>query len=248
MPQEQLEYGVHQTERCPTTGREHVQFMVVFPERRRLGQLKKMFPGDHLEPAKHPRLARDYCMKEETRVTPPVEVGSVGTWGKEVRKLNVIEALSTKRVRDVLNEYPDLWRSVRQLRDLRSELQPTRRSLSLGILFHGKTGTGKTRSSQLISSFLGDDCYWKPTGKWWNNYDQERVVFYDEFRGDLTPGEVLRLLDRTPHQVEYKGGVTNFVSPWVIFCSNLSLEHMYYSVDKRSLDAIRRRFICIEFL
>lgn len=187
-------------------------------------------------------------MKEETRVTDPVEVGSVGTWAKESKEMNIPKVIAGKRVRDFLEERPDMWRSARALRELRSEVAPRRESLTQGILFTGRTGTGKTKLSSLISRFVGaEETYWKPAGKWWNGYDQEELVIYDEFRGQSEVAELLKILDRTPHQVEYKGGVTQFNSRVVIFCSNLALENMYY-VDKPTLEAIKRRMIVVNFL
>lgn len=187
-------------------------------------------------------------MKLDTRVSGPVEVGTLGTWAKKLKEVNMPEILSKKRVRDLLVDRPEMWRSVRALKDLRSEVQPRRDKLTAGVLFCGKTGTGKTKLASLISSYLGaDETYWKPVGKWWNGYDQEQLVVYDEFRGQCEVSELLKLLDRTPHQIEFKGGVGQFNSNMIIFCSNIMLEHMYPDMDFATLEAIRRRFLVINF-
>jgi len=36
----------------------------------RFDSIKKLYPGAHIESAKHPRKAFEYCSKEETRVGP----------------------------------------------------------------------------------------------------------------------------------------------------------------------------------
>lgn len=247
LPQD-LQYGVYQKEMCPSTSRIHCQFFVVFSQRKRLDQVKKIFPGDHVEPSRHPVEARAYCMKEATRVEGPFEIGSLGPWAKKAKDVNIPKEMAGKRVREYMEEHPDMWRSIRTLRELRSEVAPRREALTQGILFTGRTGTGKTKLSSLISQFVGfDETYWKPAGKWWNGYDQEKLVIYDEFRGQTEVSELLKLLDRTPHQVEYKGGVTQFNSRLVIFCSNLPLGQMYFC-DMPTLEAIKRRFLVVNFL
>nr|WAE42515.1 MAG: replication associated protein [Cressdnaviricota sp.] len=242
-----VEYGVYQRERCPTTSREHSQWFVVYSKRRRFPQVQKDFPGDHVEAAKCPKKAREYCMKEESRISMPVEVGSVGAWAKDIRGMNVVTMLKEQRVVQVLETYPDLWRSTRQLKDLRFEFQPVRSDLTRGILFTGSTGTGKTKCAALISAFVGS-CYWKNGSKWWNGYDGEDMVIWDEFRGseNMYSWDVLRLLDRTPYQVESKGGVSQFNSRLVLFCSNRNLADMY-QLDEKTMDAVKRRIHVVNF-
>jgi len=61
-------YGSAQLERGEK-GTEHVQIMFG-GKKFRFDSIKKLYPGAHIESAKHPRKAFEYCSKEETRVGP----------------------------------------------------------------------------------------------------------------------------------------------------------------------------------
>lgn len=76
--------------------------------------------------------------------------------------------------------------------------------------WYGPTGTGKSREA--AERF--PDAYWKPpTTKWWDGYDGQADVIIDDYRRDLcTFAELLRLLDRYPMSVEYKGGTTQMLA------------------------------------
>ena len=239
---EGIAYGVYQKEKCPTTGRVHVQFFCQMTKRTRLSAMKKLFPGDHLEIARSPVEARAYCMKEETRVSSPVEVGK---W-KEEKSVDMVSAVKRARVCDILEEQPQLWRSARALMELRQLYSSPRREMTRGYLFVGKTGCGKTRTANLIAEFVGDS-YWQDCSQWWNGYDGQDVVIVDEFRGQYEPSFLLKLLDRYPMKVPFKGGYSNFSSKCVIFTSNLDLALMYDKIDSRTVDAFKRRIKVINF-
>lgn len=84
----------------------------------------------------------------------------------------------------------------------------------------GPTGTGK---STLVRERF-PDAYWKDASKWWgsseNHYDGQEVVVLDEFNGFLPFEEMKRLINLTPHVVEYKGGQTQFLARHIIIISN----------------------------
>nr|WAE42986.1 MAG: replication associated protein [Cressdnaviricota sp.] len=241
-----VSYGISQREKCPDTGRIHTQFFVKMATRQRMSSMKKIFPGDHLEVAKCPMKAREYCRKEETRVSLPVEVG---VWEEPgVSTQSVLESVRSQRVVDLIASQPSLWRNLRVLSDLRSSVAPRRCTLTRGLLFTGATGTGKTSIAARIAEYVGfNEVFWHNGSKWWQNYDQQELVIFDEYRGQFTPTETLRLLDRHPYQVEYKGGFANFNSNFVILTSNLDLERMYMGIDPATIAAIKRRLLVVNF-
>ena len=205
--------------------------------------MKKIFPGDHLEIARSPSEARAYCMKEETRVSSPVEVGTFVT---PISIDNMVNAVKTSRVTEILEGNPSLWRSTRQIQELRQLFQSVRTELTLGYLLVGPTGCGKTRTASLISQYVGDS-YWHDCSQWWPGYDSNTLVVMDEYRGQFDVAFLLRLLDRTPFKVPFKGGYTNFNSRSIIMTSNLPLEVMYKNLDIGSLAALKRRIVTINF-
>lgn len=97
-------YCVYQVEECPETSQWHIQGYVEFTRTMRMKKIKELFNDStmHLEPRQGTReQARAYCMKEESRIAEPVELG---TWtvtpGKRV-DLNVArETILKKRKLD----------------------------------------------------------------------------------------------------------------------------------------------------
>lgn len=77
-----LRYAVFQQEICPETSRLHHQGYIEFTRAYRFGAIQALFPtGCHIEPRRGPRAAaREYCMKELTQHSHPVEIGTWGTF------------------------------------------------------------------------------------------------------------------------------------------------------------------------
>lgn len=72
----------------------------------------------------------------------------------------------------------------------------------------GETGTGK---SHYVRTKIGDLPYYvKGPGKWWDMYDQEKIIWMDDFRKDwMTFGYLLKVLDKYHLNTEFKGGYTS---------------------------------------
>lgn len=243
VPKEEVTYAVWQKEQCPDTGRTHFQFMVILKIRSRLTAVKKLFPGDHLEICRDAVKSRLYCMKQDTRLAGPWEMGALPQ-----SKENIVSLVKRQRVLDVITENPSLWRNYQVLSLLRSRYQPVRSEPTQGVLLWGKSGTGKSKICNLIGQFLGkEDVYWQNGTKWWDGYDQQRLVVIDEFRGGMDIKDLLRLCDRYPLPLEVKGGFTQFNSPLVIFTSNLSFSEMYPFVNGETAAALFRRFLICKF-
>ena len=70
--------------------------------------------------------------------------------------------------------------------------------------------------------------YYKSIGKWWDFYNQETVVVWDDFRGcSYQASELFKLCDRYPYKVERKGNMCEFNSELIIFTSNVEPEDLY---------------------
>lgn len=122
-----VRYGVYQREKAPTTGLEHYQGYVEFTTPKKLGGLKKWMPTAHFEPRKGSRdQARSYCMKEDTRVSDPVEYGSWTQGGQGTRN-DVSSACATLKqhgLKRVAEEHPEVFvKYARGLRELSSMLE-----------------------------------------------------------------------------------------------------------------------------
>lgn len=193
--------------------------------------------------------AKKYCSKEESRVDGPYEFGSDQDLSKsKKRKIDEIKDLikSGASDLDIADEYFGLWLRyhkafatyrmlVSQPRDFKTEVR----------VYWGKAGVGKSRRA---SYEAGPRAYRKPRGEWWDRYDGESNVIFDDFYGWIKLDELLRICDMYSHQVPVKGGFINFRPRLIIFTSNVE-PLRWYSEDilqGELREAFLRRFDVIE--
>ena len=68
-------YANIQVEKCPTTDRIHYQFYLSFEIGQRTSTLCKKYPGISLHHVIKDNGASSYCLKEDTRLAGPWEIG-----------------------------------------------------------------------------------------------------------------------------------------------------------------------------
>lgn len=233
-----IRYVVWQLEKAPTTEEVHVQGYVEFtkPQRRPAVQRALRNETAHVEPRRGSRdQAREYARKEDTRFDGPWEVGVwIGGRGDRtdlVALLSDLEAghslrlISNDHFASFLryNRGIHLWRLLNvQRRFWKPEV----------YVFHGPTGTGKTRAAWQIA---GEEAYILTPQQaasgvgWWDGYDLHEDVIIDEFYGWLRYSFLLQLLDQYPIRVEFKGGSVEFVARRIFLTSNKRPEDWYDS-------------------
>jgi len=222
-------YCVYQME-IGEEGTEHFQGYAEFNNAKSFGTVKSL-PGlerAHIEKRKgSAKQARDYCMKEDTRVDGPYEWGICSAQGKrsdlEVVKKKLDENVPMKRV---AQEHFDVYVKYHKAFAVYKSLIMEKRSWAMDLVFLlGPTGTGKTRTAMELA---GEDVYIKPPGPWWDNYNGEHTIVWDEFYGHSYPfTELLQVLDRYPLLIPFKGGFHQFSSKRIIFTSNQEPENWY---------------------
>nr|QBC98358.1 Replication Initiation protein [Gossypium darwinii symptomless alphasatellite] len=109
-----VSYACWQEEELPTTRRRHLQGYLQLKTKKSLSAVKSLF-GDlnpHLEKQQARRTdeARDYCMKEETRVSGPFEFGDYCPSGSHKRRQR--ESVIRSPVR-MAEENPSVFRRVK---------------------------------------------------------------------------------------------------------------------------------------
>ena len=83
--------------------------------------------------------------------------------------------------------------------------------------YYGPTGTGKSKLAFELALTASSYYVKDPLNKWWDGYEQQEVVIIDDYRRDFsTFAHLLRLFDRYPMTVEYKGATTQFRSMKII--------------------------------
>lgn len=230
--EEKLRFLVYQRELCPETKREHWQGYAECKKPMKLVTFKFCI-GDnkaHCEVRRGTRdQARDYCKKPESRVAEPVEHGE---WiSGQGHRSDLAAACKLGCINLVREQLPALF--VRYHRGLEKlfEDRGHRDFKTTVVWLWGETGTGKSRlASEMVENL---PCYWKPSGKWWDGYTGEENVVWDDFDEKACPiGDLLRLCDRYPLRVEFKGGSRNFVSRTLIFTSHRN--PCFYAGDRWS--------------
>lgn len=234
---EEMEYLVYQQEQCPSTGRRHFQAYVRFKTRKRLQTVKNLMGSSvHAERARSDAsTCIAYCTKLDSRVAPPKEFGV-----RPSRKRHVLEMLSSMSVSQVLRAEPQMWRSVRQLREAKLLLSSPRDHPTETILLTGSTGTGKTRIASLVSQFLGGAAWIDPALQWFDQYEGQPLAIVDEFRG-CSASLMLRLSDRYPLRLPIKGSFVEWNPYLMILTSNLTFNDIFGGEDVKTKEALRRR-------
>jgi len=230
----QLELGENETE--------HLQGYIEFRNVVRFNRVKSLIsPRIHLEKRRGTReQARDYCMKEETRVDGPFEFGEWVTSRGQGFRTDLVTIRNL--VREGKTE-AELWEAhfetmVRYHRSIVRYKDVTTIHRDYGPVVHvlyGPTGTGK--SKWVTDTFPG--AYWKSQDQWWDGYESEESVVFDEFYGWIKYSILLRICDRYPLQLERKGGFVKFRSRNIIFTTNQEPSKWYPNIS--NFDAFIRR-------
>ncbi len=116
------------------------------------------------------------------------------------------------------------------------------------IVYHGPTGVGKTHRV-----LMHNEDVWvmpPPTGNrvWCDGYQRQSCVLLDDFRTDWMPSSyLLRLLDKWPMTVEFKGGSTAWVPTKIYITTDANPVDWF--ADQAGLSAqVLRRITKIEHI
>lgn len=253
--QAQCKYLIGQTEQCPSTERRHYQVYLEFHERKTFGKVKKLFPGAHIECRRGSQIqAINYCSKEETRVTEPERFGEPAKQGERNDLLEVKDMLdggtSLHDVADSLVGFPVFLKYHKALERYITMTTFVPRTVGDEVevrVYWGPSGSGKTRRANEEAP----GAYQLPRVEgsqtvWWDNYEGQQTCIIDDFYGWLRWDYMLRLLDRYPMQVQYKGGMAPMCVRKFWITSNSHPKDWYHNVPNGDLTPLLRRITHIE--
>ncbi|AUM61791.1 Rep [uncultured virus] len=219
----------------------HIQGYIELSSPQRISAIKAIIPRAHIEVRGGTReKARDYCRKEDTRIEGPFERGNFGAGGAG-RRNDLIEIKSKidegKDELSISQEHFETWsRNYKAFREYKKLITPKRRVKPRVIVLWGESGTGKT--TRCINEG-GEDAYWKDPDEWWDGYEGQKTIVLDDFYGWLKYSVMLRLLDRTPLNVGFKGGKAAMVAETIFITSNDNPRDWYPNVPNKK--ALLRR-------
>lgn len=185
----------------------HVQYFVNFSKPHRLAALKKICSKSHFTPVSRDNGASDYCLKEETRVAGPLELGikparknvagETAERNKRILELGVEECVAQGLVH--MKEYLKLKQCVDAYRLNTAPAQD--HDDVRGVWFWGPPGTGKSREARRRYP----EAYLKSQNKWWDGYRGQPAVILDDLDTEAL-GHLLKIwADRYACNGEIKG-------------------------------------------
>lgn len=200
-------------------GTPHLQGFVTWKRTYRLGALKKLHEKAHWEPAKACDAA-NYCRKGEVIID--IKKSNQGyrndidtAYEKAREGIPMSEYLEHKPNHQCIKIFEIAKKTFQKDRTFKPEL----------TWIWGPSGVGKTRMV-----FEKEPDLWI-SGKnlrWWEDYENQEAVLFDDFRGDFcTFHELLRILDRYPYTVEVKGGSRKLNSKRMYITSCYPPERIY---------------------
>ncbi|UDN67412.1 replication-associated protein [robinz virus RP_584] len=240
------EYLIYGREIAPTTGTRHLQGFCNFKTKREFRTIKRLI-GDaaHIEPAHGDDVSNQvYCSKDGDFY----EFGQPSFQGKRNDLSEVAKAIKEgSKLYDLVENYTEMFirypRGIERTVEILGAGRPGgRRNWKTELIVYvGKSGSGKSRLAADLCAT--EPTYYKPMGKWWNNYAGEKNVIIDDFYGWIAYDEFLRVTDRYPHQVEVKGGFVEFLATKIYVTSNKKIEDWWrgeWYDDERREPLIRR--------
>ena len=193
-----------------------------------------------------------YCQKEETRIRGPFLFGDPSSGERSRTDLvDFRDAIkSGKRRSDLFETFPGMMARYPRFYDtfMRTRRPPVTTDFKV-ILYYGETGIGKTRwVHEHWTNKPGG--FWDlpviTSGMWFDGYDGEAYVLFDDFAGaasKVSLTTLLRLLDRYPIQVPVKGSFVWWHPRRIAITTNVHPNKWYkWSGRKSSYLALKRRF------
>lgn len=246
---ERVRYAIFQSE-TGESGTPHYQGYVEYDKPQRYSFLHRLLEPCHCERRKGTRTqARDYCRKEDSRVSGPWEVGTFngGGQGSRTDLSAIAQSCMSGSLKRVAEDHPEaILRYPRGVMLLTSLHAGTRTDKPTVHLLVGKPGCGKTRWAVDTFGNFGEAHYRKaPDTHWFDGYDGQLVLTFDDFMGaasKISVAKLLQLLDRYPIDVEIKGGFRPLLATTIIITSNYHPDEWYnwYNRDQ-SYQALMRR-------
>lgn len=220
-------------------GTPHLQGYICFRDAHALGAASRAIPHAHLEPRRgtHEE-ARAYCTKEGDFE----ELGTAPAQGTRTDVTRFIELARTGANDLVLSEHHpvEFLKFYRAADRIRSAVAVPRQEKTVVHWYYGATGTGKSRTA----CEENPGAFWKDMsiGTWWDGYDGQDAVVFDDMRKDTFKfHELLRLFDRYPLSVQVKGGYRQFNSKKIVVTCCISPDDMYGDRKDEDIAQLMRR-------
>lgn len=198
------------------SGTPHYQIYVEYTHQRTFSSVIKAFKKKaHIEVAKADATKnREYCKKQKVLL----EEGTPKAQGRrndlKIIKTNIKHGKGIRQMLD--SEEITSYQGLRCAELLMKYVEPERKIAPKIIWRFGQARSGKSR--WVYENY--SEVYTPISFKWWEGYDGHKVVLIDDLRADWCPfAEFLKLTDRYPYKVEFKGGSRQLLAETIIITS-----------------------------
>jgi len=253
-PRDGVSYIRYQQERAPesapdnTTGGLHYQGYLELDGRFSAPEVRRIMGWEESNVYLAPRQgtqkqALDYCWKVDTAVpgtqreggtrAPPDAAGCWADATEAIKAGATFEQICHSHLRLAVQNASGIQKVIAAINP-----SPEWRDVSVHYLW-GPPGTGKTR--RVFREHGTSAVYKKLDGQWWDGYEGQDVVLFDDFYGTIPLSYLLQLLDGHPLSVNVRGSTR--VAKWtkVYITSNRPFETMYPGEPAEKIAALRRR-------
>ncbi len=233
----------------------HLQGACVIGKQMEFSSLKRIrgLHRAHIEAMRGtPEDSKKYCSKEDNN---PFESGDIPQPGKRSDLHDVCDKINAGATILDLARDEDAramgvvirhFKGIQNLIHLRC---PKRDCPPEVIWIYGATGVGKTRCAIEFAELVGRGEFWisKGTLRWFDGYCGQRVVILDDLRTRHAQFSfLLRLLDRYPMSVEFKGGYTSWTPQLIFITCPKHPEQMWSLRSEEDKEQLVRRCSWIE--
>lgn len=194
------------------SGTPHLQGFVRFKNQKTFSSMKKLLPRAHIESCFSEVGSIQYCKKGGDFF----ELGQKTEPGKRNDLEQVKQAYKAGKTLGEIVDAAESFQAIQLAQKLAPYFEPKRSWKTEVKWFFGPSGTGKTR---LAYEILGQDVYEIDGAKmkWWDGYCGQSNVIIDDIRQDgIEFASLIKLIDRYPYRVEFKGGSCQFLAKRII--------------------------------
>lgn len=231
-----ITYHVFQCEFTPEDGHPHLQGYICFRSGKQMSTVKALIRKEvHLEPTLGtPDEASEYCSRADKRhpdyldfvfefgELPAALAGKGKRSDLHAVKILLDQGTHPNQVMQATEHFSSSAKYWKFFQHYYNAIAPDRTSAPYVFVMFGEPGTGK---SMAASRFR--DSYHAPTGssgtQWYDGFDPRKhlSIVFNEFSGSrMALGELLRLMDKDPMQVNRKGAYVTFNPKCIVFTSN----------------------------
>jgi len=245
--QKSCKWVLGQLEKCPKTGRVHIQGMAnsgTTPIRWGFLKGQSTWKAMCVDPIASIR----YCKKSKSQLAGPWEFGEAPKFEHDKRALKKEqnEKIINGDLQKMVADGELGWRDYKKAKEFQTMYNADCKFKEQKDVIHtmdhqwiyGPTGTGKTTHARTTYA----DHFIKGKNKWWDGYvGQETVILEDIGKSDVWMGDRLKeWADKWPFEAEFKGGVIRIRPRRIVVTSNYHLRDLWE--DPNVYEPLERRF------